>query len=490
MAEPLRPDGVALPIGDVVLYTPGLAGTVEVHGPGTAGMRAAEDASPAFLKSLADNGFQEQLSVEIADPVELDGAGGTRAAGGGSDIQLEAPAPGDGFGQLLLYAAEDGSLSWHLPEDVPRDQVATRGGERRRYRVPRAVVPAGAPGQQRGVTGIVAKKLLKLLAFPLMDRWLGKIGEDCARKWEDGHRQNRVRAFDAGSYRDPQGAVLTPEDLGRLGAAGPVLLFVHGTLSQAHTAFGTLPEALVAELTERYGGRVVAFDHPTISVTPTENARTLASLVPATARLTVDVVAHSRGGLVSRVLSERGGDVGLGDRLAVRTLVMVATPNAGTALAQRDHLGKLIDRFTNILQFVPDNAVTDTLDAVLTVLKQLALGIFGGLEGLAAMDPGGSYLRELNGPGPARAGYHAVAANYEPPADSPLLRVARDGLTDLVFGRAENDLVVPTKGVFTVPGAGGFPVADPLVFDAARGVDHSGFWRQPELAAALREWLS
>ena len=68
-------------------------------------------------------------------------AEGTRGSGGADDIVVNVPAPGDGNGQVLLYAAEDGSLSWHLADDVPPAAAPDRGGERRTYRDPRAVVP-------------------------------------------------------------------------------------------------------------------------------------------------------------------------------------------------------------------------------------------------------------------------------------------------------------------------------------------------------------
>ena len=58
-----------------------------------------------------------------------------------------------------------------------------------------------------------------------------------------------------------------------------------------------------------------------------------------------------------------------------------------------------------------------------------------------------------------------------------------------MFQKANNDLVVPTDGVFQVDGASGFPVADPLVFAAEAGVDHSSYFTRPEVSAKLLEWL-
>jgi hypothetical protein len=55
---------------------------------------------------------------------------------------------------------------------------------------------------------------------------------------------------------------------------------------------------------------------------------------------------------------------------------MVATPNAGTALADSARIGQLLNRLTNMLQFIPTNGVTDTLDVILAVVQQVAIGAF------------------------------------------------------------------------------------------------------------------
>jgi hypothetical protein len=238
----------------------------------------------------------------------------------------------------------------------------------------------------------------------------------------------------------------------------------------------------MTELHERYDGRVAAFEHHSVSVTPKENADLLASLVPAGVSIEVDVVTHSRGGLVGREIASAAA-------IAVPGLVMVASPNAGTVLADREHLSDLLDRITDLAQFVPDNGVTDTLGLLLAVVKQVAVGAVGGLDGLMAMNPEEPYLAGLNGrPAPA-ALLRAVAADYEPPRGAPLARVARDGATDLVFDKADNDLVVPTLGCWDVEGSAGFPIADRLVLEASASVDHNSYFRQAEVAQQLLDWL-
>ena len=124
MAEQLRPEGIPVAVGDVVITTPGLIGQVEVLAPGTEGMRGEEQATEEFQQALADAGMAEQLSVVVSQHQEVTPGDGTRGSGGGDDIVVNVPAPGEGNGQVLLYAAEDGSLSWHLADDVPPDDRA------------------------------------------------------------------------------------------------------------------------------------------------------------------------------------------------------------------------------------------------------------------------------------------------------------------------------------------------------------------------------
>ena len=482
MAEPLRPDGDVF-VEDVVIRTPGLTGVVDVYRPTSPDMRGEELTTEEFHEALGDAGLAEQLSVVISQHQEITPTGGTRGSGGADDIEVDVPAPGDGNGQVLLYAAEDGSLSWHLATDVPPRESPTRGGDRRTYRVPRAIVPPEEQdaGAHRGIVGAIGIKVLKVLVFPLVDPVLGAVGDHFARRWEERNRPSRVRWMTVDGYRDRDVPSFTADDWATLGQ-GRALLLVHGTFSTAHGGFGGLPPETMAALHERYDGRVAAFDHASISVTPKRNAELLAALVPDGVSPEIDLVTHSRGGLVGRELAAAGD-------LRIRGLVMGASPNAGTPLADRKRLSDLLDRITDLAQFVPDNGVTDTLGIVFAVVKQLAVGAVGGLDGLMAMNPAEDYLEGLNGYPATDCVVRAIAADYEPPDGAPLARVARDGATDLVFRAVGNDLVVPTVGCWDVDGVAGFPIDERLVLDASRSVDHNSFFRQSEVSAQLLAWL-
>jgi hypothetical protein len=340
----LDQDGRPVDLGTVRLRTPGLRGQVTVHQPASPGSRAAASSTPEFLEALERAEVIEGVTIEITDQREVAPSTGSRAAGGSDDMVLEVRDPGESFGQAVLYEAEDGTISWHFPRETAVAGV-TRGGGALTYRIPREVVVAApgevVPGGQRGVLGALGKKILKVLVFKIVDEASQYIGDKLARQFEAQHRPHRLRAFTPDDFSAPATAALDSVALQRL-ADDRALLFVHGTASSSHGGFGRIPHDVFTEFYQRYGGRVLALDHPTVSVSPEENVAWLAGELAALGdrKLTVDIVSHSRGGLVSRLLTEHPELTG--GRLDVGRLVMVATPNAGTELAHAERLGQLL----------------------------------------------------------------------------------------------------------------------------------------------------
>ena len=131
-------------------------------------------------------------------------------------------------------------------------------------------------------------------------------------------------------------------------------------------------------------------------------------------------------------------------------MLFVATPNGGTPLCDPEHLQRLVDRYTNLFALVPDNPVTDIIDALSSVAAAVALRAAGGLVGLAAMDPNGPYQKELTGR-KARNGvtYHAIASDFDPIAGTGLVTRLRDLASDRIFDGVANDLIVPTESVYS-----------------------------------------
>lgn len=489
---------VRLPHG-YALRTPGLVGSVDMFTPEADGglMRAAAPATEEFEAAFRNAQMSEAATIAL-DAREIpvgEAAHGLRSLSGDDALELEVPDLGEERGQIVLSLSEDGVLTWHFPvnEDASAIEApTTRGaGGVKRFRIPRAVTPVPPAGasEHRGFVGAVGRKLLKVLVYPVTDPILGPISEHFAHQWEEKNRPYKARAFTADSYNQGGVPALSADDWRRL-AAGPALLFVHGTFSTSHGCFGALPRSLMAELERRYDGRVIAFDTFTLSEDPDENANRFFAMVPPDISLNVDVVCHSRGGLVTRQLAVRGAQ---SDRLKLRRAVFVGVPNAGTALADAAHMVQMIDRLSSALVLLPSGPITESMEAILTALKVIGHGALKGLPGLAAMQPKGPFLQQLNSAA-ASGEYYAITADFEPNAGTLrglFTQHAANHVVDRIFSNTANDLVVPTAGVYEVQGSSGFPVPPErlLRFDARAGVIHTTYFGAAETANALERWL-
>lgn len=494
--------------GGYAVVAPGLRGRVERLDGGASETRAREAATPLLDEALARVEMRGVATVDITATAvpTADAASDLRDTSGDAALLLEVPDLGPGVGQVVLAVDEAGALTWHFPLDGGEIQPpAVRGaGERKRFLIRRDIPstpPAGAAGD-RSLFGALGRKLLKVIVYPITDAIIGKPARAIAEHWETEHRAYGLRDFSPVNYRqatataaDRDRLALTPEAVGRL-AEGRALFFVHGTFSTAQGGFHDIPLELMSALHGRYGGRVFALDHFTLSHDPARNVRwlldTLRERAPD-ARLEVDVVCHSRGGLVARTL-DRAAALGLdGDRVRVNRIAFVGVPNQGTLLAQPDHMVEMIDRLTTGLNLLPPGGVADVLDGILIAVKIIGHGALKALDGLRAMDPAGEVLRTLNQGGPSTATYYAVAANYEPtdPGLKGLVSRARDAVVDRIFEGAANDLVVPELGVYDRNGGGGFPIASDrcLQLPDSAGVMHTGMFGHPEVARRLDQWL-
>jgi hypothetical protein len=489
MSESLEPAGTAVFIDDVEVVSPGLTGIVEVYYPGAGGSRGPQTVDATLRSTLEGTGLQHQVTIEISNHAEdplTAGLAGRPASHGEPGLTITVPGPGTGLGQVLLASDESGMLSWVFAEDLPGAQRVSRGDDRRSYTVPRSVI-ADSASEKRGLLGAIGRKLLEVFAFPLIGMGAKGAAQHFAALWEADHHPYRLRDFTPETYRSTPARSLSAKDLPGP-ADGRVLLLLHDAMDLTSTGFRGLSATAVADLQASYGGRVFAFDHPTLSVSPTDNARALAQLI-AGSELELDILAHGRGGLVARVLAEQPDAAGLSG-VTIRRVAMVAPPNAGTVLADFDRLGDLVDIVTNLLDIAPDVGVTDVLSLVIGVVKQLAVGALTGLDGLTAMQPNGDYLRWLNQPGRDAAAYFAVASDYDPPPGSRLGRLAQTHLINAAFAGAANDLLVPVEGVSAPNGATPFPITELLTLKDARSVDHSSYWTSPGVLAQLMAWLS
>jgi pimeloyl-ACP methyl ester carboxylesterase len=269
-------------------------------------------------------------------------------------------------------------------------------------------------------------------------------------------------------------------------------VLVHGTFSTGPGGFGGLTEE-ADWLSHAYGGQVAAFNHPSLSEDPRQNAeRLLSELRERTPEggLEIDLISHSRGGLVARAFAGlTRADTGL----RLRRAVLVAAPLAGTRLTDGEHAHEMLDRYTNLVTALPDGVLGFSFETILALVKILYRGSVAGLPGLRSMKVEGDFLRELGYPGEEFGRYFSIVGNFAPTAGGPLaglLRRTGDGLVDEFF-RENNDLVVPTGGASTWT-VGAVPEAQrlelPTEADPAE-VHHGSYFTNGTVRAALREWL-
>ena len=134
-----------------------------------------------------------------------------------------------------------------------------------------------------------------------------------------------------------------------------VLLLVHGTFSSTVGAFAPMGLVLGAEgflpsVLAAYDA-VIGYDHRTLSVDPRRNAEDLLAELrrqhPGT-DLTIDIITHSRGGLVTRsfietILPQSNWPA------RVDRVVFAASTHGGTHLADPARWHDLVDLYTNLV---------------------------------------------------------------------------------------------------------------------------------------------
>jgi hypothetical protein len=461
---------------------------------GRADLKVFQDRLDVALKE-ADINYRKILEIAVRQDGMARGARKNRAGGLAATTRQDEPAiilrlpPGrPDCEYAVLYTDEAGMSRWIWAQRglAPR---ATRGRGELVFHLPRRSAPLPPPKgvpRQRGLGTKFGRRVVRVLYWAT-DRVVGAGARKAAEYWENQRRPYAFRPFPA-----LDGDGVRWNDL----AAGRALLLLHGTFSSAACAFAELPADARASLAQFYGGRIFAFDHPSMHHSPQENADRFFDMLPRGADLELDVVTHSRGGLLARELIERRRDVtALGRNVRIHKAVFVASPNLGTKLADGDHGTDLLDAYTNLLTELPDDAFSFTIEGVLSLVKIVAHGALAELPGLNSMLPDGAYLTGLNVRSKYDTKYYAAAADFEPRGEGVLERYwafLKDGFLFSIFNE-QNDGVVPTRGCYDgVPQPDSFPVPAErlLLFGPGDDVHHCNYFGNIRLADHLVRWLT
>jgi len=357
-------------------------------------------------------------------------------------------------------------------------------------------ISLGAGAASSGLRGPITKfgrKVFKVLVIPVVSALLQNPTQSIVGAIERKYRRDLIWSPDASNYK------VSPTDPCRDWSkldGKRALLLVHGIFSTVEGMLGYLPGSVMDMLRARYQDRVIAFNHISVTKSPDENARWFLEQVKQAApdgKFEFDVICHSRGGIVTRALAERGDMLLPGNNCQFKKVFFVATPNNGSALGDPDHVVDMLDVFTNFLTAFPDGAVMYSIEILLGIVKLVAYTAESSLPGLRAMGTNDYIQQVLNKPGKSSsASYAAAASDYQP--DPALDNAFFTGkfateIVDRVFregaGEVANDLVVPEHGVYQSNGHSSFPIADPLLFAHDQHVWHGGFFSRAETFDAI-----
>jgi pimeloyl-ACP methyl ester carboxylesterase len=291
---------------------------------------------------------------------------------------------------------------------------------------------------------------------------------------------------------------------------GRILLFIHGTFNKSDMYLVELTQTragkeLLAKVQNKKNyNQVLGFDHATLSLNPVLNAMDLGRTF-LDCKADIDIVSHSRGGLVTRWWLERYDGRARGSSRAV----LVGSPLAGTSLAAAPRLRAAINLLTNVarvLQKTGDLAsATFPLFTVVTGLLRViasagtiasktpvfnaAVALIPGLLG-QSMVSNNEELNRLNRELLNSPRYVAVRSDFKPTAPGwefwkYFVNVGdrtKDWASDLVFEDA-NDLVVDTASM-TVLSKPPNQVSIQKLHDFGQSskVHHTVYFRQPETA--------
>jgi len=389
---------------------------------------------------------------------------------------------GRAAGIPLDLVAIDGLLSWRSPAD----RAVVRGASAAR----RPAAPAPAAGR------VLATRVFEAVAPDAVHA--------------------AVQRLDA-SFSPGRGLLQLVKR--RLVAAPPgphvgrSLVVVHGTFSNADHFLADLQATphgrdLLGRAAAHYD-RVLFFDHATLARGPLLNAVELDRALAGSTHA-VDLICHSRGGLVARWWLET---LGTGRRGPCRA-VLVGAPIAGTSLAAGPRLRAGIDAMTTLGSVIAASGQVLGLAAPFLAapvgLLRILLSIGGVANRLPIADaalacvPGlfaqsrignNSELGILRAARAPRAlDYFTVASTFEPADEGwrfwrSFRRTTAAALAAEVVFDGPNDLVVDTASMDDFGAASGVRPTAALHFGAGDAIHHCGYFRDPRTTAFIADAL-
>ena len=472
----------------------------------------------ALVAALQESDLNLVESVDLTPRRSRD-LGAPPAAPG--TVELEVDVPPDEDAVVLLE--RDGVYSWHLPVDVGRRTRSIEPGPRtRRFAIDvqpgPAPLPAAPDGRRdRGLLGSIIEGAAHALIF----RFVAPAVLDKAVERMEGHvKEGLVHLTDTDVSTWKRFESLDELDL-PTDRPVRVLLFVHGTFSSTAGGFGSLGvgengPGFLRTAIFAYDA-VIGFNHKTLSVDPRQNAEDLLARLrkhQPDHELVIDVITHSRGGLVTRSFVEQVLPSS-GWPARVDNIVFVASTNAGTHLADPERWSDLVDLYTNLAAVTARVLALAGAAPVAAVVSGVVRGIGAFVKylvsyaatgddvpGLKAMVPGGAFVTEINELQPGQPGpgtnWFVVSSNFHvrlfddhhnpPEFPKELAAKLAEGFVDRLF-EGDNDLVVDTESMSAIGLPDGGFVSGTFALGENDVVYHNNYFAQLSVIEAIAGWL-
>ncbi len=377
--------------------------------------------------------------------------------------------------------------------------------------------------------------------------WLGEKAEEKIAQYADlgvswaGTKalmwaiESRLKR-DPGLYRWAGGELTEKLDSGSAALkadakAGPLLVFIHGTGSSTQGSFSdmqTVSSDYWRSFEQRYGNRVLAMEHRSLSESPIDNALQLARALPEGA--VIHLVTHSRGGLVGDLMCLQNFDglidayaldaatLGEADpderaritaellkahaeqRAALRDLaaellrkklrieryVRVASPARGTRLAS-GNFDVFLSGLLSLIGWVPALKASLLYSAFKRVVLEVARNRTKPnlVPGIEAMLPG-SPMAKLLARATPQPGVQLAVISGDIEGGGWLKKLAVLFTDFTFFDNCDNDLVVDTDAM-----SAGIARAEntQVLFDQGPLVHHFNYFSNEKTRTALRRWL-
>ncbi len=232
-------------------------------------------------------GKTEAHSIEHEDIILKRSINMVGNRGGGTDIVV--PYNDDDIVGLVF---EDGAEWFGNVNDVHEiyNQPPRRGEDKGEYRLPMALQSS----RQRGLGSILSKTFNLFEVKDIPERLSKILGKQFDEKVMPNPGLYQLNSdFELHDFLEKESD------------KQHYLLFIHGTASSTSGSFKGLHDERDLKIWEYindvYGSNVLALQHRTVSVDPFENALVVLEKLPS--NVTLDIISHSRGGIIADIIS-------------------------------------------------------------------------------------------------------------------------------------------------------------------------------------------